>query len=262
MSSAILGMLVATRTRSPLCATYEVGVLAGILETDDSRVHAVKVRANSDVLLATDLGNVLDVVGDALDGGVVGVDKLGVKDGHDDAVHLVGTIADHGEDIVGDIARVVENGPGSRVGKHDRCTCGPDSVPHGLGGRVRQVDEDTQAVHLFDQGIAKVGQAVTRVHTLEGSTTARRRSKHWAGQRVHHWRLTIVTSVGEGDIAYTQLSIQPHNGQAVTELMATVSSADFSLTRETRPSTPMRVPIFPSLAALTMSAELETSAKS
>src|SRR5699024_3705720 len=170
------------------------GILVDAVQAVGRRADAVEVAADTDAFDTGDLADVLDVIGDLGDGGmrtrvrllpfvhglfnsirladvlrvqtfgnagtlrVPVVDRLRherrVEVDHHDAVVLL----DHAQDVVGHVAREIDQGAGARVREHHRRLAGLDGIAHGVGRYVAEVDQHPEPVHFMDHVATECGQ--------------------------------------------------------------------------------------------------------
>ena len=195
---------------------HEHRVRGNIAEVLGERRDAVIVGAETNVVDASDVADVVNVIGE-ISRRAVGVrldaaHKLGRKvDHHDTAIlgnankHIIGLRAQSaidterrrkmgeyakiqqksGQENTYHIARMIADAKGRAVAKDDGRAGNVQDVVHGLGGHVGDVNKHADAVHLEDDAAAKVGQAVVlafkRARVDPGKVLREKKTKYEGG---------------------------------------------------------------------------------
>lgn len=153
----------------------QVGILGDVFETLGNRPDSIEISTNTNVVIANEVSNIRDVVGNLAQGSVFGVegrnavllaivnagDELRRNVDHDDGVGLL----DELQDVVLDVARMGADAPGRAVGEDDGCL-GPlpvvssaQRIDHGILAHVGEIDNHADSVHFVHQLAAKRADA-------------------------------------------------------------------------------------------------------
>src|SRR3954453_22506685 len=118
-----------------------------------------EVWTDSDVFDADDLGQMLVVVNGTIDRRVVLIDEAGEEV---DADYATGC-RDAAKLFVSEVAVVIAEGSGGRMRRDDRTRRDLEDVFDACRAEVRDVEEDSQSVHLANDRNARPRQSTTRL---------------------------------------------------------------------------------------------------